>query len=99
MPSLMQELNGNINTLDGQSKSRLEMKVYNLDQAAELEEFLHPEIKKIKVPRSKELVDYDPQKRTGIIVSKLGTSKAIALGAYAYALNELDKKPASGFHA
>ncbi|MDD4362198.1 MAG: ROK family protein [Bacteroidales bacterium] len=99
MPSLMQELNGSINTLDGQSKSRLEMKVYNLDQSAELEDFLHPEIKKIKVPRSKELVDYEPQKRMGIIVSKLGTSKAIALGAYAYALNELDKKPASSFHA
>lgn len=93
MPSLMQELNGSINTLDGQSKSRLEMKVFNLDQADELEAFLNPEIRKIKVPRSKELVDYDPQKRMGILVSKLGTSKAIALGAYAFALHELDKKP------
>ncbi len=91
MPSLMQELNGSINTLDGQSKSRLEMKVYNLDQPEELEEFLHPDIQKIKVPRSEELIDYDPQKRTGILMSKLGTSKAIALGAYAFALHELDK--------
>jgi len=91
MPSLMQELNGSINTLDGQSKSRLEMKVYNLDQPEEFEEFLHPDIQKIKVPRSEELIDYDPQKRTGILMSKLGTSKAIALGAYAFALHELDK--------
>lgn len=91
MPALMQELNSNIHTVDGQAKSRLEMKVYNLDQTDELEEFLHPAIQKIKIPRSEDLVDYDPQKRTGILISKLGTSKAIALGAYAYALHELDK--------
>ena len=38
-----------------------------------------------------ETVEYDPMKRMGVITTKLGTSRAIAFGAYAFALNELDK--------
>lgn len=38
----------------------------------------------------KEVV-YDPQKRIGVAISKLGASKAIAMGAYAFALNQIDK--------
>jgi glucokinase len=34
---------------------------------------------------------YDPQKRIGIGISRLGTSKAVAIGAFAYALQKLDK--------
>ncbi len=33
---------------------------------------------------------YDPHKRTGVGVTRLGTSHAVALGAYAYALRALD---------
>jgi hypothetical protein len=36
-------------------------------------------------------VVYDPQKRIGVMRSTLGASKAISLGAYAFALGELDK--------
>ena len=32
------------------------------------------------------------KKRIGITWSKLGASNAVALGAYAFALNEIDKK-------
>ena len=35
-------------------------------------------------------VTYDPQKRTGIILDKIGTSTAISIGAYDYALDQLD---------
>jgi glucokinase len=38
------------------------------------------------------LVIYDPEKRIGIGLSRLGTSEAIHLGAYAFAFNELDKQ-------
>ncbi len=37
-------------------------------------------------------VAYDPQKRIGVMISKLGASKAISVGAYAFALSMLDKK-------
>ena len=37
---------------------------------------------------------YDPMKRTGISISKIGASKAISIGAYNYALAQIDKDSA-----
>lgn len=45
----------------------------------------------MKVYGSDREVVYDPQKRVGVMRSKIGASKAISLGAYAFALTELDK--------
>jgi glucokinase len=42
------------------------------------------------VPGSGRKVAYDPLKRVGVGLSRLGTSRAVALGAYAFALAELD---------
>ena len=91
MPALMAELNGTINLIDGTPKPRLEMITYDLDESNELIEFMKGTVTKIKVPGSDKLIDYDPVKRMGIVMSKLGTSQAIAIGAYSFALNELDK--------
>jgi glucokinase len=33
---------------------------------------------------------YDPIKKTGIGISRLGTSSAVAIGAYAYAIDQLE---------
>lgn len=93
MPALLNELNGNdIGDLNGRRKDRLHMKVYNLDDAAGLDAFCASKTHKIPVPGSQRMVDYDPVKRLGIVFSKLGTSKATSIGAYAFALHELDKK-------
>mgnify|MGYP003623829363 CR=1 FL=1 len=35
----------------------------------------------IQVPGTELSVDYDPVKRMGVVITKLGTSKAVALGA------------------
>jgi glucokinase len=32
---------------------------------------------------------YDPLQRTAVGISRLGTSEAVAIGAYAYALHQL----------
>lgn len=90
MPSLMNELNGNIGKLNGELFPRLEMKAYNLDDNKELNLFLTGNSTLIKVPETDKMVNYDSAKRIGIAISKLGASKAIALGAYAFALNMLD---------
>jgi glucokinase len=37
------------------------------------------------------VIDYDPIKRIGVGISRLGTSEAVAIGAYSYALNELSQ--------
>jgi glucokinase len=41
------------------------------------------------VPDSDRLIEYDPLQRLGVGMSRLGTSEAVALGAYGYALSKL----------
>lgn len=90
MPALMDELNGTIGRLNGESFSRLQMKAYNLDNEQELGEFIKGNSSLVNVPGTTKMVNYDSAKRIGIAISKLGASKAIALGAYAFALNVMD---------
>ena len=68
------------------------MKVYDLDDEAEFAEFARGESRSIKVYGSDREVVYDPQKRIGVMISKIGASTAISLGAYAFALNDIDKR-------
>lgn len=91
MPGLFRSLRGKMHTLSGDELNRVQMKVYDLDNEAEFEEFAHGDARKIKVYGSEEEVVYDPQKRIGVAISKLGASQAIAIGAYSFALNQLDK--------
>jgi glucokinase len=56
----------------------------------ELNEFLKGDQVLVTIPGTSKMVNYDSAKRIGIAISKLGASKAIALGAYAFALNALD---------
>jgi glucokinase len=56
---------------------------------AELEIFLKGEARTITVPGSNRTLEYDPLQRLGVGMSRLGTSEAVALGAYAYALKQL----------
>lgn len=68
---------------------RLVQKVYNLEDEAEVREFLKGRVSEITVPGSGRKVLYDSEKRIGVGVTRLGTSRAISLGAYAYALRKL----------
>ncbi len=91
-PALLGELRSQIHTLDGGTLNRVQMKVYDLDNEAEFEEFARGEQRTIKVYGTDKEVTYDPQKRIGVMFSKIGASTAISLGAYAFALNEIDKQ-------
>ena len=77
--------------LSGVELNRVQMKVYDLDNEAEFAEFARGEQRKLKVYGSEEEVNYDPQKRIGVAISKMGASKAISVGAYTFALDQLDK--------
>ena len=90
MPSLINELNGIIGRMDGDIFPRLQMKAYNLGIKDELKAFLKGNSTLVNVPGTSRMVNYDSAKRIGVAVSKLGASKAIALGAYAFALHKLD---------
>ncbi|MCM1050407.1 MAG: ROK family protein [Paenibacillus sp.] len=95
MPSLLGELRSKICTGSGDEIDRLPMKVYDLDSEEEFSEFARGDMRPLKIYGSEDYINYDPQKRIGVTISKLGASKAISLGAYAFALSELDKKTVS----
>ena len=92
MPRLVAEMNGTIETLDGRQIPRTELKAFNLEDESAFEAFARGEARQIAVPGSSRQVTYDPLKRIGVGLSRLGTSQAVAVGAYAFALHELDRQ-------
>jgi len=91
MPSLLAELRARIHQLDGSELNRVQMKVYDLDDEAEFAAFARGDMRPLQVYGSDRYVTYDPQKRIGVTLSKLGASRAISIGAYAFALDRLDR--------
>lgn len=91
MPALLESLRSKMHTIAGDELNRVQMKVYDLDDEAEFAEFARGDQRKLKVYGSDEEVNYDPQKRIGVAISKMGASKAISTGAYTFALDQLDK--------
>lgn len=91
LPSLMKELRDSLSTLGGDKVKRIQMEVFNLDNPAEFELFAKGNTKTITVPGTNLTVEYDDMKRIGVTFSKLGASKAISAGAYAFALSKIDE--------
>ena len=82
---------------DVKSKSRggasfpcLQMEVFNLSEKEAFDKFLEEKDKMVKIPFSEREVHYACHKKIGIAVSTLGASRAIALGAYSFALSQLN---------
>ncbi len=89
MPALIEEMRSKIGTMSGDSLNRVQMSVYNLDDATDFEKFARGNSTKIKVYGSDREVVYDPEKRIGVTISDIGASNAVALGAYLYAINNI----------
>ena len=90
MPSLLKELRSKMHTIQGEELNRVQMQVYDLDNEEEFREFAKGAQRPLKVYGTDRYVAYDPQKRIGVMISKLGASQAISVGAYAFALSQLD---------
>lgn len=90
MPFLIEEMRSCFTRLDGSKQKRLIAEIYNLEDEAELKGFLQNEATEISVYGTDKKVLYDPSRRIGVGVSKLGTSKAISIGAYTFALQKID---------
>lgn len=88
---LVDEMNANFQTMIGTAVDRLEIKVFNLEDEKDFAKFYEGNTSEIKVPFSTKRIKYDSLKRIGVGISRLGTTKAVAIGAYAFALNKLDK--------
>ncbi|MDR0765928.1 MAG: ROK family protein [Odoribacteraceae bacterium] len=92
MPAAMRALNGYLESPSGELIDRMEMKAFFLDDPDDAARFLAPSTVTVPVPGTRRTVEYDPVKRMGVMITRLGTSKAVALGAYAFALNKLDRR-------
>lgn len=92
LPALVEELNSNYTGPKGNQFRRLASAAFNLEDAAQLEKFLKGETREITVPGGKRKVKYDPLQRIGVGMSRLGTSEAVSIGAYAFALRKLGAK-------
>jgi glucokinase len=92
LPALMAELNSSYTGPSGNQLRRLSSVAFNLEDPAEREKFLRGETREIAVPGSGRKIKYDPLQRIGVGISRLGTSEAVAIGAYALALGKLDEE-------
>lgn len=88
-PAMMAHLNGKIVTYNGVEVDRMEVKAFNLEDDGDRKAFLSSSAKTIAVPNSSRKISYDEHKKIGIGLSKLTTSNAISLGAWAFAMQKL----------
>jgi len=89
LPALLDEMNNSTGMMDGSRFGRIQMKAFNLDKEEEFVQFAKGESVEIEIPGTSRTIPYDPMKRTGVLISRQGTSRAVAMGAYVYALNHL----------
>lgn len=92
LPGMMREMRRSISTFSGRDFDCLQMEVCNLMEPDEYKKFLEDTSSWVEVPFTDKKVSYDCTKRIGVAISTLGANKAIALGAYAFALQQIDKK-------
>jgi glucokinase len=86
--ALLEELNGQLETSSGRV-DRLPYQVLDLDDPAGLAALVADQRQELAIPGTAQTVSYSPRKLTGVGVTRLGTTAAIALGAYAFALGEI----------
>lgn len=87
LPAVFEVLRGKF----GNGNYRLDQKVFNLEDEQELTSFVQGETRIIEVPFSTKRIPFDPYIRLGVGITRIGASTAISIGAYAFALKQLDK--------
>lgn len=90
MPAVMKELNSNFHPSNTDELPRLVQRVFNLDDEVDREGFFKDYSKTIAIPGSDKTIAYDPMPRLAVATSKTGASESISLGAYAFALQNVD---------
>ena len=91
LPALIDALNDVYPKTDGPQR-RLVPRAFNFEDPGQRAKFLAGDRRVISVPGSARQIRYDPLQRTAVGISRLGTSEAVAVGAYAFALRRLDSE-------
>lgn len=89
MPALMEELNFKYHPSNVDEMPRLVQKVFNLDDEKERNGFFKDYSKTLPIPGTDRTISYDPLPRLAVATSSRGANESIALGAYAYALDQI----------
>jgi glucokinase len=89
LPTTIKMLNRKFTRADGRKFPRMEVTAFNLEDNSGAQQFLNFEKKMIMVPFSNITVPYYEEKKMGVGISRLGTSEAVAIGAYALAIDKL----------
>ncbi len=87
--TMFEEIDKKYITQNNKLVNRLSVRVFSLEDKSTANSFYKGGQAKIKIPGTSHFISYDNMARTGIAISKLGASKATALGAYAFALHKL----------
>lgn len=90
LSEVVAEMNGSFPRPGGGRNPRMESTAYDLEDEGDLARFLEPTSCPVPVPGSDRTVAYDPEKKVGVGITRLGTSRAVSIGAYAFALDALD---------
>jgi glucokinase len=91
LPALVEEINGTYTGSDGRRFRRLASAMFNLQDPEQREKFCSGDPRMLTVPGSRTRVVYDAAPRVGVGLSRLGTTEAVEVGAYAFALEALDR--------
>jgi glucokinase len=89
LPALVAAMNAKYCGAAGTPR-RLIPRAFNLEDEEERNCFLAGAAEEVAVPGSARTIRHDPMRRTAAGISRLGTSEAVAVGAYAFALHKLD---------
>ncbi|MBR4434138.1 MAG: ROK family protein [Bacteroidaceae bacterium] len=91
LPGMMEEFARPVGTFTGSLLPTLQSEVYNFEDVDERAAFLKDKDVFIDVPHTDKKVLYCAQRKVAVTISELGASKAINLGAYNYALQQLGR--------
>ena len=90
-PALFEAMQSQHQNSTGKFSKRTTIKVFNLESDTDRQTFLKGNVKNIQISRNSSVI-YDTMSRTAIMRSKNGASVSTSLGAYYYALSQLNSK-------
>lgn len=89
MSSLVEEMNSVLLTRTREYVGRTQMRVFNLEDFGQREEFLSVSPVQLRIPGAGGFAECDPLRRSGVILGRLPAEAAVPLGAYIYAAGKL----------
>ncbi|MBN2639595.1 MAG: ROK family protein [Bacteroidales bacterium] len=89
LPAAVERMNGSFVKADGSKLDRMETNAYNWEDEQCRKDFLKDDSIRLQVPNTNLTQAYYPKKKVAVGISKLGTSEAVAVGAYAFAAKKL----------